>query len=61
MLVLSRKVHEGILIGDDIVIEVTRIGPVAVRIAIQAPDDMKIIRHELANKTPQETTNANNP
>ena len=47
MLVLSRKENESILIGDDIVIIVTRIQGNRVRFAIEAPGDIRIHRGEL--------------
>lgn len=47
MLVLSRKEQEAILIGDNILVTVVRIGPGKVRIGVQAPDDVKIMRSEL--------------
>ena len=48
MLVLSRKTDERILIGDDIVVTVVRIGPDAVRLGIDAPRDVVIVREELS-------------
>lgn len=47
MLVLSRKPGERILIGDDVAVTVVRIGPNTVRIGIDAPRDMNIVRDEL--------------
>lgn len=47
MLVLSRKPGERILIGNDIAITVIRIGPNSVRIGIDAPPEMNIVRDEL--------------
>lgn len=47
MLVLSRKPGERILIGEDIAVTVVRIGPNTVRIGIDAPRDMNIVRDEL--------------
>lgn len=47
MLVLSRRCGETILIGDQIAVTVSRIGPNNVRIGIEAPRDMKVIREEL--------------
>lgn len=47
MLVLSRKSGERILIGDDVAITIVRIGPNTVRLGIDAPRDMNIVREEL--------------
>lgn len=47
MLVLSRKIGERIMIGDNIAIMVVRIGPNSVRLGIDAPRDMNIVREEL--------------
>lgn len=47
MLVLSRKVDERIQVGDDVTITIVRIGPMAVRIGIDAPPHMNIVRTEL--------------
>jgi carbon storage regulator len=49
MLVLSRKAGEKILIGDKISVTVVRIGPGVVRIGINAPSDMAILREELTD------------
>lgn len=51
MLVLSRKVGERVLVGDKVVITVVRIGPNAVRLGIEAPKDMNIVREELTEDT----------
>lgn len=47
MLVLSRKPGERIHIGTDVVITIVRIGPNTVRLGIEAPRDMNIVREEL--------------
>ena len=47
MLVLSRKKGESIMIGDDIAIIILEITPTVVRIGIQAPPDVRILRSEL--------------
>jgi carbon storage regulator len=47
MLVLSRKPGEKILIGDNVTITIVRIGPNTVRLGIDAPRDMNIVREEL--------------
>lgn len=47
MLVLSRKPGEKILVGDNVTITIVRIGPNTVRLGIEAPRDMNIVREEL--------------
>ena len=47
MLVLSRKPGERILIGDDIMVLVVRLGPNNVRLGIEAPKSVTIRREEL--------------
>jgi carbon storage regulator len=49
MLVLSRKPGEKILIGDKISITVVRIAPGIVRIGVEAPEDLPVLREELIN------------
>ena len=48
MLVLTRKVNERIRVGDEITITVVRLGPGSVRLGIDAPGHMAIVREELA-------------
>ncbi|MEX2316911.1 MAG: carbon storage regulator [Pirellulales bacterium] len=48
MLVLSRKVGERILIGERITITVVKLGHGGVRIGIDAPPEMAVVREELA-------------
>jgi carbon storage regulator len=50
VLVLSRKVGERILIGDKIVVTVVKIGHGGVRIGIDAPTDLAVVREELAKE-----------
>lgn len=52
MLVLSRKVHEKIVINDQIVISVVRIEGQQVRLGIEAPRDIRIVREEIAHTAP---------
>ena len=49
MLVLSRKVGETIRIGDEINVTVVRVGPGAVRIGVDAPASVAVVRGELAD------------
>lgn len=48
MLVVSRKVGQRILIGDKIAVTVVKVGSGGVRIGIDAPAEMAVIREELA-------------
>ncbi len=48
MLVLSRKAGEKIIIGDGITLSVVEVKGNRVRIAIDAPDQVRILRGELA-------------
>lgn len=52
MLVLSRKSGERILIGEDVTVTVVRIGPNTVRLGIDAPREMNIVREELCVEVP---------
>ena len=49
MLVLSRKVGERILIGDQIAVTVVRINATTVRLGIDAPSKLVVVREELAS------------
>jgi carbon storage regulator len=48
MLVLSRKLGERIVIGDDIVITIVKIDRSQIRIGIEAPQDVPVYREEIA-------------
>ena len=48
MLVLTRKADEQILIGDDIKITLVRVRGNSVRIGIDAPKNIRVVRGELA-------------
>lgn len=47
MLVLSRKESERIKLGDSIVVTVVRVSGDKVRIGIEAPPDLLVLREEL--------------
>jgi len=50
VLVVSRKVGQKIHIGDKITVTVVKVGGGGVRIGIEAPPEMAIIREELADR-----------
>jgi carbon storage regulator len=52
MLVLSRKTGERIRIGDNVTVTIVRIGPNNVRLGIEAPRDLNIVREELCLHEP---------
>jgi len=54
MLVLTRKAGERIVIADNIVVEVLEVQGNRVRIGIQAPQGVTILREELLTGKPRE-------
>lgn len=50
MLVLKRKQNEKIRIGSDIVVNIISVSDHQVKIGIEAPDDVKILREEIYEK-----------
>jgi carbon storage regulator len=56
MLVLSRKLGEKIVIGDNIMVTIVKIDRNQIRIGIEAPHDVPVYREEIApqrsSKTP---------
>jgi carbon storage regulator len=50
MLILNSKENEKILIGDTITIEVLEIRGKQIRLGIEAPEDVLILREKLAKK-----------
>ena len=64
MLVLSRKVGEKILIGDKIAVTVVRVAQGIVRIGVEAPKELPIVREEIKdrlNEAPQDRAPAIRP
>lgn len=55
MLVLQRKRGEAICVGDDIKVIVTFIGEGKVKIGIDAPRDVRILREEIADEVRKES------
>lgn len=58
MLVLTRKLGEGIVIGDDITITVVEVKGGNVRIGIEAPRSKKVHRQEVYERIVQENRDA---
>ncbi|WP_040211195.1 carbon storage regulator CsrA [Clostridium polynesiense] len=54
MLVITRKKGESILIGDDIEITVTKVEDGSVKLSIEAPRDITILRKELYKEVEEE-------
>ncbi|PLX91421.1 MAG: carbon storage regulator [Desulfuromonas sp.] len=54
MLVLTRKVGEGIVIGDDIKLQVVEIKGGTIRLGIEAPRSKKIYRQEVYDNIQQQ-------
>lgn len=50
MLVLTRKLQERIHIGDNVTITVVRIKGNTVRVGIEAPDDVRVVRGEVMER-----------
>lgn len=67
MLVLTRKNNEQIRIGDNITISILKVRGNSVRVGIQAPRDVRVIRGELPvfdateNEAPAEVATDNTP
>lgn len=61
MLILTRKIGQGFLVGDDIEITITEISGDKVRVGINAPKNVKILRTELSQtvEANQAATQAN--
>ena len=47
MLILTRRIDESLLIGEDIEVVVLEVRGGQVRLGVQAPRDMKVLRDEL--------------
>ncbi len=58
MLVLGRKVNESIIIGDNVVVTVLAVDGERVKIGIDAPTDISIMRQELYDAVKKENLRA---
>jgi carbon storage regulator len=52
MLVLTRKVNESIQVNDSIEVRVVGVSGDRVRLGIKAPLDIRVVRRELKEQTP---------
>ena len=50
MLVLTRRVNERIVIGDDVTVTVLEVRGDQVRLGIEAPRDVKVFREEVLQR-----------
>ncbi len=53
MLVLTRKVEQSLIIGGNIVVKILGVERDRVKIGIEAPDDVKILREEIVDREPR--------
>lgn len=60
MLVLSRKLGERLMLGEDIVITVVEINRDKIRLGIDAPKSLPILREEIYNKLRPQRKESNN-
>jgi len=58
MLVLSRKLGERLVIGDNITVVVSRVAGNRVTLGIEAPADVRIVRSELTLDAPTARVNS---
>ena len=56
MLVLSRKQNERIRVGESVVVTVVRVSGDKVRIGIEAPPNVRVLRDELEDETLETVT-----
>lgn len=50
MLVLTRKINEKIMIGNDVVVTIVKVDCGKVRVGIEAPADIAVYREEVIKK-----------
>lgn len=50
MLVISRKNQEAITIGDNIVVKVLKVRGSVVKLGIEAPDGVRVVRTEIIGR-----------
>ena len=60
MLILTRRIGETLMIGDEVAITVLGVNGNQVRIGINAPKDLAVHREEIYNKIQREKNNISN-
>jgi carbon storage regulator len=56
MLILTRRVNESLLIGDDVTVTILGVKGNQVRIGVDAPRDVSVQREELGSRDDDPTT-----
>ena len=50
MLIVTRRINESLVIGDDVTVTIRGVKGIHVRIGVDAPRDVSVHREELAHK-----------
>jgi carbon storage regulator len=58
LLILTRKIGEGIILGDDIRISIMEIRGKQIRIGIEAPQNVVVLREEIYQRIQEENLQA---
>lgn len=61
MLILSRKLDESIMIGDSITVKIVSIDKGVVKLGIDAPHDIRVLRSELIRAVEDSNKEASTP
>lgn len=54
MLILSRRIGEGLVIGNDIVVKIVEVSGHQIRVGISAPCEVRVLREEIYNAIQEE-------